>query len=96
VTDACGALLNFGYKLAEIEATLVWRRMGVSEDLGVPHVDVQGHAGTSCDCWIWWPGPCASPGSSRTPGASCGTSHFTHGSVPVTIRLTWTMTFDAA
>jgi CRISPR-associated endonuclease Cas1 len=48
-TDPCGALLNYGYKLAEIEATLAARRLGLSESLGVLHADALGRPSFSCD-----------------------------------------------
>lgn len=48
-TDAMGAMLNYGYKLAEIEATLVCRRMGLSESVGTLHADVAGRPSFSCD-----------------------------------------------
>ncbi len=48
-TDPLGAMLNYGYKLAEIEATLVCRRMGLSESVGILHADVAGRPSFSCD-----------------------------------------------
>ena len=48
-TDPCGAMLNLGYKLAEVEATLAIRRMGLSESLGILHADIPGRPSFSCD-----------------------------------------------
>ena len=48
-TDPVGAMLNYGYKLAETEATLVCRRMGLSESVGILHADVAGRPSFSCD-----------------------------------------------
>jgi CRISPR-associated endonuclease Cas1 len=48
-TDPVGSMLNYGYKLAEIEATLACRRMGLSESVGVLHADVAGRPSFSCD-----------------------------------------------
>ena len=48
-TDPCGAALNYGYKLAEIEATLALRRIGLSPSIGVLHADMAGRPSFSCD-----------------------------------------------
>ena len=48
-TDCLGATLNYSYRLAEIEATLALRRMGLSESLGVLHADMSGRPSFSCD-----------------------------------------------
>jgi CRISPR-associated endonuclease Cas1 len=48
-TDPAGACLNYGYKLAEIEATLACRRMGLSESVGILHADLPGRPSFSCD-----------------------------------------------
>jgi CRISPR-associated endonuclease Cas1 len=38
-TDVAGAVLNYAYKLAEIEAVLAARRMGLSPSVGIAHAD---------------------------------------------------------
>lgn len=48
-TDCAGATLNYSYRLAEVEATLALRRMGLSESLGVLHADMAGRPSFSCD-----------------------------------------------
>ena len=48
-TDPAGALLNYAYKLAEIEAALSARRMGLDPALGILHADAAGRAGLACD-----------------------------------------------
>ena len=48
-TDCAGATLNYSYRLAEVEATLALRRMGLSESLGVLHADMVGRPSFSCD-----------------------------------------------
>ena len=48
-TDPVGAMLNYGYKLCEAEATLALRRMGMSETLGVLHADMAARPSFSCD-----------------------------------------------
>lgn len=48
-TDCAGAVLNYSYRLAEIEATVALRRMGLSESLGVLHADTAGRPSFSCD-----------------------------------------------
>jgi CRISPR-associated endonuclease Cas1 len=48
-TDPAGALLNYGYKLAEIEAGLSARRMGLDPGIGILHADVTGRPSFACD-----------------------------------------------
>ena len=48
-TDPAGALLNYGYKLAEVEAGLAARRMGLDPGIGILHADVAGRASFACD-----------------------------------------------
>ena len=48
-TDPAGALLNYAYKLAEIEAALAARRIGLDPTLGILHADAAGRAGLACD-----------------------------------------------
>ena len=43
------ACLNYAYKLAEIEATLACRRIGLSESVGVLHADLAGRPSFACD-----------------------------------------------
>ena len=48
-TDPAGALLNYGYKLAEVEAGLAARRMGLDPGIGTLHADVAGRPSFACD-----------------------------------------------
>ena len=48
-TDPAGAVLNYAYKLAEIEAGLAARRMGLDPGIGVLHADVAGRPSFACD-----------------------------------------------
>jgi hypothetical protein len=48
-TDAAGALMNYAYKLGEVESTLAARRLGLSEHIGVLHADAPGRPSFSCD-----------------------------------------------
>jgi CRISPR-associated endonuclease Cas1 len=48
-TDPAGAALNYAYKLAEIEATLAARRMGLDPAIGILHADAAGRPGLACD-----------------------------------------------
>jgi hypothetical protein len=42
-------VLNYGYKLAEVEAGLAARRIGLSPALGILHADVTGRPSFACD-----------------------------------------------
>jgi hypothetical protein len=48
-TDVAGALMNYVYKLAEVESTLAARRLGLSEHIGVLHADARGRPSFACD-----------------------------------------------
>ncbi len=48
-TDPIGALLNYSYRLAEIEAATACRRIGLDPDLGVLHADMGGRASFALD-----------------------------------------------
>jgi hypothetical protein len=48
-TDPAGALLNYAYKLAEIEAALAARRMGLDPAIGILHADAAGRPSFACD-----------------------------------------------
>lgn len=48
-TDPAGAVLNYAYRLAEIEASLAARRMGLDPDVGILHADVAGRPSFACD-----------------------------------------------
>jgi CRISPR-associated endonuclease Cas1 len=48
-TDPAGALLNYAYKLAEIEASLAARRMGLDPAIGILHADSAGRPSFACD-----------------------------------------------
>ena len=48
-TDPAGAVLNYAYKLAEIEAGLAARRIGLSPSIGILHADVAGRPSFACD-----------------------------------------------
>ena len=48
-TDVAGCLLNYGYKLAEVESVLAIRRLGLSESIGVLHSDAAGRPSFACD-----------------------------------------------
>jgi len=48
-TDPAGATLNYAYKLAEIEASLAARRMGLDPSIGILHADAAGRSSFACD-----------------------------------------------
>jgi len=48
-TDPIGALLNYSYRLAEIEAATACRRIGLDPGLGVLHADLGGRASFALD-----------------------------------------------
>ena len=48
-TDPAGAALNYAYKLAEIEAALAARRMGLDPSIGILHADAAGRPSFACD-----------------------------------------------
>jgi CRISPR-associated endonuclease Cas1 len=48
-TDPASACLNYAYKLAEIEAALAARRMGLDPAIGILHADVAGRPSFACD-----------------------------------------------
>jgi len=48
-TNPAGAILNYAYKLAEIEAALAARRMGLDPGIGILHADVAGRPSFACD-----------------------------------------------
>ncbi|MGP0108114.1 MAG: CRISPR-associated endonuclease Cas1 [Acidimicrobiales bacterium] len=48
-TDPAGAVMNYAYKLAEIEAGLAARRMGLSVSVGILHADHPGRPSFACD-----------------------------------------------
>ncbi|MBF6558173.1 MAG: CRISPR-associated endonuclease Cas1 [Acidimicrobiales bacterium] len=48
-TDPAGAILNYAYKLAEIEAAVAARRMGLDPGIGILHADVAGRPSFACD-----------------------------------------------
>jgi CRISPR-associated protein Cas1 len=48
-TDPAGAIQNYSYKLAEIEAGLAARRMGLDPSLGILHADHPGRPSFACD-----------------------------------------------
>ena len=48
-TDVAGALLNYEYKLTEVESTIALSRIGLSETLGVLHADMPNRPSFSCD-----------------------------------------------
>jgi CRISPR-associated protein Cas1 len=48
-TDPAGALLNYAYRLAEIEAGLAARRMGLDPGIGCIHADQAGRPSFACD-----------------------------------------------
>lgn len=48
-TDPCGAMLNYAYKLAEVEATLAARYLGLAESVGILHGDHSGRPSLACD-----------------------------------------------
>jgi CRISPR-associated endonuclease Cas1 len=48
-TDPAGACLNYSYKLAEVEAALAARCMGLDPALGILHADVPGRPSFACD-----------------------------------------------
>ncbi len=48
-TDPAGALLNYAYKLAEIEAAVAARRMGLSPSVGILHADAASRPSFACD-----------------------------------------------
>ena len=48
-TDPVGALLNYGYRLAEVEAVLACRVLGLNPDLGIMHADMAGRASFALD-----------------------------------------------
>jgi len=48
-TNPAGAVLNYAYKLAEIEASLAARRMGLDPGIGVLHADMAGRPSFACD-----------------------------------------------
>jgi CRISPR-associated endonuclease Cas1 len=48
-TDPAGALLNYAYRLAEIEAGLAARRLGLDPAMGILHADAIGRPSLACD-----------------------------------------------
>jgi CRISPR-associated endonuclease Cas1 len=48
-TDVAGAALNYAYKLAEIEAALAARRIGLDPTIGILHADMAGRPSFACD-----------------------------------------------
>ncbi len=48
-TDPAGAVLNYAYKLAEVEAGLAARRMGLDPGIGILHADLAGRPSFACD-----------------------------------------------
>jgi CRISPR-associated endonuclease Cas1 len=48
-TDPCGAMLNYGYKLAEVEAVLACRVIGLDPGVGVMHADLPGRPSFALD-----------------------------------------------
>jgi CRISPR-associated protein Cas1 len=48
-TDPAGAIQNYSYKLAEIEAGLAARRMGLDPGIGILHADHPGRPSFACD-----------------------------------------------
>jgi len=48
-TDPCGAMLNYGYKLAEVEAVLACRVMGLDPGVGIMHADLPGRPSFALD-----------------------------------------------
>jgi CRISPR-associated endonuclease Cas1 len=48
-TDPAGAMLNYGYKLAEVEAVLACRVMGLDPGIGVMHADLAGRPSFALD-----------------------------------------------
>jgi CRISPR-associated endonuclease Cas1 len=48
-TDPAGAVLNYAYKLAEIEAGLAACRIGLNPAIGILHADVAGRPSFACD-----------------------------------------------
>ena len=48
-TDPAGAALNYAYKLAEIEAALAARRIGLDPAIGILHADAPGRPSFACD-----------------------------------------------
>jgi CRISPR-associated endonuclease Cas1 len=47
--DVAGAVANYSYKLAEIEASLATQRIGLSASIGILHSDVIGRPSFACD-----------------------------------------------
>jgi CRISPR-associated endonuclease Cas1 len=48
-TDPAGAALNYAYKLAEVEAALAARRIGLDPSIGILHADVAARPSFACD-----------------------------------------------
>lgn len=48
-TDPANAILNFAYKLGEIEAAVAARRIGLDPGIGILHADLAGRPSFACD-----------------------------------------------